>query len=226
MWLDFCRDFKPDAVDIIGDMIDCYSLSRFDKNPERKKLLADEVSEGVGLLAEIRKAAPKAEIHYSEGNHEERLTRTLWSKAPGLAGLRGLTVPALLELDRFKIQWHPAGSRGYRHGPLWFTHGNVIRKHAGSSGRAMSDKINGSVIMGHSHRMGFCPHTVWDTEHAAWEAGHLCDVDEAEYAKGPNWQAGWLTVEFPTPGLFDVSMARCVCDKRGTYQVLYKGEIL
>lgn len=230
-WLGHASDLKPDAVDIIGDLIDCYPLSRFDKNPERRQVLQDELDMATEFLTELRKTVPrKTVIRYSEGNHEQRLRRLLWGPCKQFVGLRGLTIPTLLDLDKLRIGWHPIG-RPYRVPtggmPLWFTHGEIIRKHAGATARATSDRMDESVIIGHTHRQGWVPTTGWAGCRHAVECGHLTDYKQLEYVSGtPNWQKGWATVSVGK-GWIDTNFVTVVHRPggHGTHYV-YKGETL
>ncbi|MEK7383157.1 MAG: hypothetical protein AAB262_07705, partial [Elusimicrobiota bacterium] len=109
-WLKHAAQLRPDGVDIIGDLLDCYCLSRFDKNPERKDSLQDELDQAHEFLREVRSVVgPKCDIRYTEGNHEQRLKRVLWGNCKALSGLRGLGIPQLLKLDELRVQWFPTG---------------------------------------------------------------------------------------------------------------------
>lgn len=226
-WLDHAESLQPDGVDIIGDLIDCYSLSRFDKNPVRRGSLQDELDQAHEFLVELRtRVGKKCNIRYSEGNHEQRLTRLLWSDCKAFAGLRNLSMPDLLGLNDLGIRWYPMGSP-YRIGTLTFMHGDTIRKHGGSTARTTSDKVGSSVILGHCHRMGWCPTTSWSGVRDAYEVGHLSDYRQLEYVQGvPQWQAGWATVTIGE-GWHDVQFVRVVRKpgRHGT-KFIYKGEEL
>ncbi|KKN68062.1 hypothetical protein LCGC14_0455160 [marine sediment metagenome] len=185
------------GVDIIGDFLDCYSLSRFDTNPMRRRAsLQDELDQGKEILSRIRELVPKAEIRYSEGNHEDRLRKILWGKSRALAELRGLTIPELLGLDDWGILWHSV-ENPYKIGDLWYTHGDLLRGNAGLSARAKSEAMGGSVIIGHTHRLGYCPRTFHTGVTDAYEVGHMTDPKQLDYHRHVlNWQAGWAEVHF------------------------------
>lgn len=195
-WLDRVREGGWDGVDIMGDFIDCYSLSRFDTNPLRKTNFQAEVDQGNEILAEIRECLPKADIRYSEGNHEDRLRKVLWGKCPELAHLRNLSIPEVMRLEELGVQWHST-QEPYRIGNLWYTHGDLLRKHAGMSARAKSEAMNGPCIVGHSHRMGWSPHTTHTGTQDAYEVGHMSDPTRLDYVRNVyNWQLGWAEVHF------------------------------
>lgn len=193
-WMARLASLPWTGVDIIGDFIDCYSLSRFDSNPRRKNTFQQEVDQGNEILKEIREIVPDADIRYSEGNHEDRLRKLLWSKAPALAHLRNLDIPNVLGLADLGIKWHRTEDP-YKIGDLWFTHGDLLRKHAGASARAKSDAMGGSVIIGHTHRMGWCPFTRHTGIHESYEVGCMVDATQLDYCRHVfNWQLGWAEV--------------------------------
>ncbi len=184
------------GVDIIGDFLDCYTLSRFDCNPARKDNFQAEVDLGRLVLKQIRSIVPKADIHYSEGNHEDRLRKLLWGKCPALAHLRNLNMPEILGLENLGIKWHST-QEPYQIGELWYTHGDLLRKHAGMSARAKSEAMNGPVIIGHTHRMGWSPFTTHTGTQDAYEVGHMTDPTQLDYVRNVfNWQSGWAEVHF------------------------------
>ena len=209
-WLRRLEDNAWDGVDIIGDMIDCFNLSRFDKNPARKANIQKEIDDASDLLAYIRTLLGRdADIQYSEGNHEDRLRKLLWGKSRQLGDLRNLTIPELMDLNKHGVTWHSAANP-YKIGDLWYTHGDVLRKHGSQSARAKSDAIKGSVIMGHCHRMGWSPYTTWETTLDGFEVGHMTDYTQLDYVQtAPNWQLGWAEVFFVN-GVHIVNFIRVV----------------
>lgn len=226
VWLKHVKTLKPDGIDIIGDLLDCYSLSRFDKNPARKSSLQGELDEALMFLITVRSIAGRGcDIRYSEGNHEDRLRKILWGKISGLANIRNLTIPELLGLKKLGIHWHST-QNPYKIRDLWYTHGDLLRKHAGMSARAKSDAIHGSVVLGHCHRMGWSPYTSWNGREDAYEVGHLSDYTQLDYVRSaPNWQQGWAVVEFLEGGGHCVSFA--TVHKQGrNRRVVYKGKVI
>lgn len=226
-WLRFIKAEKPNGIDIIGDVLDCYTLSTFDKNPRRKVSFGREVELAKSLLQDIRSAAgPTCDIRFSEGNHEYRLERVLWGPAKELAEVRGLCMPELLGLDDMNIYWHGT-NEPYKIRDLWYTHGDIVRKHAGMTGNAMSDKIEGSVMIGHTHRMGFSPTTAWTNLRCGYEAGHLCNYRELDWVKSPpNWQQGWCVVHFLPEGHHNVEFVQMRNVNKRRRILVYQGEAI
>lgn len=186
----FVRDAQPDVLIVNGDFLDCESISRF-PSPLGRPTLQAECDAGEEILSALTDAAPNAERHLTEGNHEERLRRLLLEN-PGLQDLRCLTIPELMNIDDYGYAWHP-----YEHavdfGRLSVIHGHYVRKHSSCSAKAhLLDGGYDVVVHGHTHRMG----AFWETGHKGirrgFEIGGLFDYDQADYVKGPkNWQNGF-----------------------------------
>jgi len=187
--LDFIRDFKPDQINLLGDIADFYDISRFDKNPNRRVVLAKEIEFTRDVvLAELRRAAPKARIIWVEGNHENRLQRYLWSRAPEIASLPGLDMRQLFRLPELRIQYT---QKAIEVGDVNLTHGHMVRKHSGQTAKAMMDEWGKSVVHNHTHRLGAVYKTDRGGSYLAFENGCLCSMTP-EYIPGvPNWQHGF-----------------------------------
>lgn len=185
--LAFIRDYTPDRIVFLGDVIDAYPVSSFSKDPARKETLQDELDSGHEVLRQARDAAPDAIIDYTPGNHEKRIDRFLWEKAPALASLRCMALGELLRLDELEVRLHDYSGFKLRE-KFRVTHGTAVRRHAGHSAMAEQVKWGINGISGHTHRAG--TYTVSNEAGTmSWtETGHLCDVARAEYVQSPNWQ--------------------------------------
>lgn len=230
VWLKMAKKLQPDGIDIIGDLIDCYTLSRFDKNPRRKPDIQLEIDEAATFLRRMREACPKADIRYTEGNHENRLERMLWGNAKVLAPIRNLTIPQLMDLKDLEIKYYVAASP-YRIGDLYYLHGDVTRKQNFSKspgGRAAADiakAIGGSVLMGHTHQMGYSAFRTWERMLESYEIGCMCRYD-MEYCVGvPPWQQGWSVTEHLSSGRHSVEFVRTL-ESNGKRIVIAGGEVI
>jgi len=192
MVVKFIREQRPGRIHLLGDLCDCWILSRFDKDPTRRLNLQEELDAVRDWLAELRDAAPRAKIIYSEGNHEYRLRKYLMSEAKALAGLRALTLEKLLDLDKLKIRWQPQ-DRPYRIGHLLFTHGQLISRWSAMSAKRHYERFGCCVIHGHTHRLGAFYHTDIDDCYGAWEAGCLSTLTP-DYVTAPDWQNGFAVI--------------------------------
>ena len=235
---------KPHGVDILGDVLDCYSLSRFNKNPLRRRKIGKEVDTARKMLEDLRhRVGPACDIRMSEGNHENRLRQVLWSGSKELADLHQLSIPSLLGLDRPMVRADKtvAESLGIRYygpetpykvGSLWYIHGDLGRKcnwsmsFGGRLAEAVAKRIGDSVIMGHSHQMGKVMYRTWERLIRGHEVGCMCNFN-LEYIVGyPQWQQGWAVVNFTKGGHFQVHFVESVTRKnqRGPRTLLFMGE--
>ncbi len=193
--LKFLKDYKNDieGVVLIGDIVDCYSVSRYDKDPRRLLTLQDELNQGKAFLKRLRKIYPDGPIWYVEGNHEERLYKYAIRKAPALATLDVVTISHLLGLKDLNIKYIPR-TKDLRFGKLYFTHGDQVQAHSKYFASKLFEKFGVSVIAGHCHR----PDSYFKRDRrgigGAWGIACLCDL-EPEYIIGiANWCHGFALV--------------------------------
>lgn len=187
---EFGKAWKPDKIILMGDGVDFYAVSSFDKNPDKILSLQKEIDVLHYHLKEIRKFY-KGDITYLQGNHEERLLRYL-KKNPEMSSLRSISsIPQVLQLDKFDVDYKLSEEN---HGVL-FKHGDVVRKHSAYTAKAEMETEGTSGGSGHTHRMSSHYKTDRSGQHAWFEFGHLCDEKQAEYIKGvANWQKGFGTM--------------------------------
>jgi len=164
--LHFARDYNPDTFVINGDMLDMYTLSVFDKTPDRKEDIQSDLYKGRQVLGEIREALPKARIIYLEGNHETRLQRFMW-RNPEIANMDALDIRNLLDLDKYSVEYigtdldYWKKDNGHLNiGDTLIMHGDnringaSTSKYSGYSAKNTMMTMQSSVIIGHTHRMG------------------------------------------------------------------------
>lgn len=87
-----------------GDVMDCESLSKYDKISETASF-ADEVYATNRFLRNLRNTFPNAKITYIMGNHEERLEKYVRKNVPELADFKELTLLSFLEFEDLKIDF-------------------------------------------------------------------------------------------------------------------------
>ena len=136
---DFIRDLKPHGVILNGDILDCYAISDFNKDPQRIKSwgLKREIEEATKLMQRFNGVREK---WWLGGNHEDRWRRVQW-QFPALQGMLK-DLPEALHLKDHGFQWKPYG--GVLHlGKLFVTHGSMVSRH---SGDRKSTRLNSSHI--------------------------------------------------------------------------------
>ena len=145
------KQYRPHGIVLLGDFADCYAASSHDdRDPARKLVLAEELLKVKAELLRLAKACgPQlASKHYLMGNHEHRLQRYLWTRAPELHGLvsyegcRGLKASGWRVTDYGKML--RVGQDALYPRP-W-------QAGSGAAKQAMQD-VQGNVVIGHTHRM-------------------------------------------------------------------------
>lgn len=106
--MDTVGRIDPDAIILNGDIFDLFEFSNYAKDP-REWDTVGRIKWVHEFIGDMRKLAPEAELHFIEGNHEYRLLRHLAEATPALrdvlSDLHGLTIPGLLQLDQFEINY-------------------------------------------------------------------------------------------------------------------------
>ncbi len=95
LFIDHCYKIQPKTILLAGDCLDCYQVSRWNKNPKMRDF-PSEVAMMKGFLRSLHEAFPKAKIVYKVGNHEERYEKYLQEHAPALFGLDEITLQNLI----------------------------------------------------------------------------------------------------------------------------------
>ena len=188
-------DNQPKYLIFVGDVIDCYSISRFLKKPDKYRNLQEEINIFYKLMKDLRKDLPNTEIHYIMGNHEERL-ETLILQNSGLYGLKNLEYEKVLRLDELNIKFHPIKLTIDNY---IYKHGDIVRKNPGASAKAEYEKHRmHSGISGHTHRAASY-YSTYSKEIGQWyENGCLCSMSP-EYINDPdtaNWQQAFTVINY------------------------------
>lgn len=209
LFIKFIKYFKPDKCYIIGDLLDCYSVSTFNKDPKRMGNLQIELDLAENIINKIFKLCK--DITFLEGNHEWRITRHL-RRNPELYGLDCLSIPSLLRLANKDIKCHSYMKPPLKHHKFQVTHGNIIRKYSGWTAKAMWEKYAGCGICGHSHRGGNFIKRNTQGIFAWYENMAMCRLDP-EYLDFADWQQGWSIAYFTKKDLFHLEQIPIVDHK-------------
>lgn len=183
LMFDAMAHFAPDTVVIMGDWIDCLSVSHWSKDPRRAQSLKQEVEKAKAYLDRID-ASRKI---FVAGNHEDRLQRYLQDKAPEL--LEFVDIPSLLQLEA-KGWEYVAYKNSTAIGKLHITHD------VGSAGRynvyRVLDSFQASVVTAHTHRLGYIVEgdATGGCQLSA-QFGWLGDVDQVDYMHRINAKRNW-----------------------------------
>ena len=180
-------DNQPKNIVLLGDILDCYSISRFLRSPDRYRNLQDEINIFYKMMRDLKKHLPRTDIHYVLGNHENRLAK-LVKENDGLFGLKALEPRQVFRLDELGIEYHQ--TKVILDNFIYY-HGDVVRKDSAYSAKAeFYDHQMRSGMSGHTHRAGSYYHTYAQETRFWLENGCLCKIDP-EYINDPdkaNWQ--------------------------------------
>jgi len=218
--LQVIRETKPDVVVIIGDFADMYSISSHPKSLDRKMNFVIERDAVNAALDQLRSAAgANCRIVWTEGNHEDRITRYLQSSAPELGGIKEIRAEGLFKVRERNIEWVPYRSE-IKIGNCSFTH-DVGRCGVNTARQSLLD-FGGNLVVGHSHR-GCIAYQgeIKGSSHFCLNVGWLGDVNAIDYIHRArakrDWQLGFGLVDQDETGyswaqFIPVLNGRCVVD--------------
>lgn len=197
--LRFLDWYKPNVAILAGDLLDFYMLSSFDRDPRRRMTIDQDLAATNAYLDAVDRVLPAdCEKVFVEGNHDDRLRRFLWHRAPELVPLNTLTLPGLLRLAERRWGYIPyydpvntSGAPGFYRSGILVMHGIFARRWSGQSAKAHFDRFGGNGVHGHTHRLGVFQHRYFgdNGQHIWYEAGCQCSL-EPSYMPGPDWQNG------------------------------------
>jgi predicted phosphodiesterase len=221
--LDHIIDRKPQCVVVLGDLLDFYELSKFDKNPAIDKLQLT-LRCGFELFKALRTELPKARIIWKYGNHDDRWEKFCWSKSPEFCRM----------MPKFKdLEWimnHPSlyaddladnATDGLdieivkdpvplRIAKLYLLHGHELRRGATSpvnAARGAFLKTLCCVMTAHEHQES--KHTQMTLEGrqiSTWSLPCLMNLHPRYSPHNPTWSHGFAYVNRIDQDNFSVEM--------------------
>lgn len=192
MWI--AGKCQPDTVVVHGDLMDCYTVSRFSKDPTRGVHIQEEADMAHRILRDLRRHSKAKRCVFINGNHEARLDKYVQGQASALHGVRGLSIPGMLRLE--DIGWENVEFNGrFMAGPIMCIHG--IRYGVGTAMNNLRH-YGVSVVQGHSHKVSSAHMSfVGGRQIESHEIGCLASTD-VEYTDHPNWQHAVAVSEYDT----------------------------
>lgn len=191
-----------DAVVILGDLMDFYAVSSFDRDP-RQRNLEVEIETGKACLEVLRDQFPKAAIYYVIGNHEERLTRYCLAQCPELFSVKNpdgrdmLNIGTLLDCEEYRVRVIEDRRPLLVGGKLYLLHGHEFGKGFAqivSPARTLYNKSHANAVCAHHHQTSQHSETGIDSVVSCWSLGALCGMHPA-YARLNKWTPGFGIVD-------------------------------
>lgn len=217
--LQVIKAWKPDAIDVVGDIDDLLPMSTFADgttdeffNQLKKAKQEEEESDDAfrkrispvpyvmeltsharGFYTDLRAVAKRANIHASCGNHEQRLPKYMNKKAPDF--LDDVTYEKVYSFNKLGITWSDYSEKPkLRFADVYVHHGDGST----TTGLKVKDDIDNygiSLVRGHDHRGGvvYKDYPISGLSLVGMGTGHLCDTSAygLKYALNPTWQTGF-----------------------------------
>lgn len=217
VYTDICS-LKPASIVLLGDHVDCSGfLSRHHTLgflAEGVYSYEEDVAAANGFLDDLQRACPGAEIHYLEGNHEDRIERwvmTVVNRSQQDAEFmrKQVSPEYLLDLEKRKIKYYRRGEfhMGFKVGGL-IRLGKCLFSHEGSRGQNAAMKMlnmySANIVFGHTHRQDSAvTYKPGVGQIAAYNPGCLRDRQPSWYDKLPTgWSQGYAVQLVRSDGSF------------------------
>lgn len=202
VFLNVARKLRPDVLVIIGDFADAYAISSHTKSPTRRHRFVEELDAVNEKLDELDSLRIPRKI-WTEGNHENRLSRLIAEKVPELDGMVR-TLQEYLRVAERGIEWVPY-RQGINVGRMFFTH-DVGRCGVYAARQSLLD-VGGNVCFGHSHRAAVAYQGTSKGEgHVSLNVGWLGSYDEIDYLHAIRARRDWQH----SFGIVDLDETGCV----------------
>lgn len=206
--LGIIADVQPHILLDMGDATDCWQISDYDSDPMRQNSLQADIDASRERLQQMAVVAPNAKRVLLEGNHENRLRRTVWGMKGAEAQLaklrvfqRTMTWPYLLGLDEIGWEWvsDDKQSRTPVLPKLITIHGHQLTGSTtveGANARKAIQKYGRSCVVGHHHRACVLARRDHNGQSFGIETGCLCLLDGQPYGVDFNWQQAVTVIEW------------------------------
>lgn len=208
----------PAEIVLLGDHVDCGGFLAQNHVlgyvAQTDYSYHDDIASGNDFLDKVQVAAPHADIHYIEGNHERRVER--WCVTQVLSNKKDCEMLRQAFAPEFLLHLKARGIRYYRQsehydgiripgairlGKCYFWHGVSTAKHAAS---VNIEQFAGNVVYGHTHREDhFSLRPVATGDIGAWSPGCLCKLQPLWcHTRPTNWTHGYAVQSVSPSGDF------------------------
>jgi predicted phosphodiesterase len=213
--LDFGSEENPDCILLNGDILDFFGLSKFVKDPSKRRF-SEELNMFGQFFSVLQKEFPTAKKIFKIGNHEERYQVFLWQHAKELSDVPEFSLENI-------IKARADGIEVVKDKRIINFYGlNIIHGHEFSTGffspvniaRGLFLRAKTSAIQGHNHQTS--EHTESDMNGkitTTWSQGCLCELHPS-YAPINKWNWGFSIID-NVDGGFEVKNKR-----------IFKGRVL
>jgi hypothetical protein len=212
-----CKDMKPRAVIMNGDVFDGARISRHSPIMwEEAPTVKQELEACQERLGEIEAASGKAEKVWTFGNHDARFESRLAAVASEYADVQGMHLK-----DAFAF-WRPCWST--------FINDDCVVKHRFKGGIHATHNntlwSGKSIVTGHLHSAKVTPLTDYDGTRWGVDSGTLCEapwVQAINYLEDNpvNWRSAFVVLTFHKGRLLQPEL----CLQHAPGQVEWRGKV-
>lgn len=195
LFVEVARQEQPDSIVILGDFLDLAAQGRWTQEAGFANTTQRAIDTAHKWLAELRAAAPNAEIIIIEGNHDKRMQGFIETNALAAFGLTRanmpeewptMSLPYLLRLEDLDIAYvdaYPAATH-WDNDRTRNIHGTRANSKGSTMAQYSSDLPHINTWAGHTHRAEIVYKTVLGARGEAIETysanpGALCRTDGA-----------------------------------------------
>jgi hypothetical protein len=218
-FIKFCKDMKPRAVVLNGDMMDFPRISRFDPiGWEKQPKVSEEIEAAQDILHEIEMAAGKVPKIWPMGNHDARFETRLATVAPEYEKLKGM------HLKDFFPNWQGCWT-------CWINGDGIVIAHQfkGGDHAPFHNTLRSGVthISGHLHSAKVIPYTDYNETRYGVDTGCLADTDHMAFVNytrdaPKNWRSGFCVLTFKDGKLLQPELALKFDDNH----IQFRGEVI
>lgn len=215
--IQFCRDIKPKAVILNGDVLDFPQISAYPPiGWEGHPTVQQEIEYAQQCLAKIEDAAGKAHKEWTLGNHDARFEKRIATVAPEFAKIAGVHLK-----DHFPL-WRASYS-------VWINDNTVVKHRFNGGAHATHNNVLKSgknMVTGHLHSAKVTPYTDYNGTRYGVDTGCMADPDGAQFLytedNPKNWREAFAVLTFHKGKLLQPELV-LVHDKN---QVDFRGSLI
>jgi predicted phosphodiesterase len=178
---DYTKNNNIESVILLGDIMDCFEVSVFSKEPNLCSI-KDEIEMTKKFLEELKKVYPKSRIFYKFGNHEKRMDDYIKIKAPELFGIEAVKLHVLLDLYNMGINYIEE-NRYIDMGGLYLYHGhefkNGITSPANPARTAFLRSKDCAMVAHHHQTSEHTEKSINDKVITCWSLGCMSELHPA-----------------------------------------------
>lgn len=207
LWFKVAKSWKPDAIDLVGDIDDQLEYSSFsdgttdeffsqlkkEEDPSPLAFVKKNADGAKEFYTDIRKQHPNTDIHSSLGNHDIRIFKYVDKKAPAYNDF--VTPNTLWGLDDLGITWRQYSDKPFKRYGDMFVHHGATTTASGLAVKSNIEEYDVSLVRGHDHRGGvvYKSYPLSGRTLQGMGTGHMCDPDAygLQYAISPSWELGF-----------------------------------